>query len=169
MNNKTLSRLRVVSVFTFICLFSIANPSYGGEYGALEGLDDIKVVFDIRAPKAKTAAIYLDLIHQTFKDKNIREVSKQPDFAVVFAGGIIKLLSSDTTKFSAEEKKEIERIAGRVAAMKKDGIKMEVCLFAANLLGVAPESILADIEQVPNGWISLIGYQARGHSLVSAF
>ena len=50
--------------------------------------------------------------------------------------------------------------------MTKDGIKFESCLIAAKLLGVEPSSILPEIKQVGNGWISLIGYQARGYSLV---
>jgi hypothetical protein len=37
------------------------------------------------------------------------------------------------------------------------------------VFGVEPTSILAEIEQVGNGWISEIGYQARGYSLVPVY
>lgn len=168
MNNNTLSFFKAVIFSTFICLF-VATSTYGGEYEAIDGLKDIKVVFDVRAKKIKKAAIYLDLIHETFKDQNIRDVSKQPDFAVILAGGLSKFVSSNTEGFSDEEKVLISRIVNRVAAMAKDGIKLEICLFAVNLAGVDPATLLPEIKQVDNGWISLIGYQAKGYSLVSAF
>ena len=168
MNSNTVSILRSVFFFIFICPF-VATNSYGGEYEVLDGLNDIKVVFDVRAKKIKKAAIYLDLIHETFKDQNIRDVSKQPDFAVIFAGGIAKFVSSNTEGFSDEDKVLISQITNRISAMAKDGIKMEICLFAVNLYGVDPATLLPEIKQVDNGWISLIGYQAKGYSLVAAF
>ena len=168
MNSNIISILRGIIFSTFICLF-VATSTYGGEYEALDGLNDIKVVFDVRAKKVKKAAIYLDLIHETFKDQSIRNVSKQPDFVVVFAGGISKFVSSNTGNFSDEEQVLISRIVNRVSAMAKDGIKLEICLFAVNLAGVDPATLLPEIKQVDNGWISLIGYQAKGYSLVAAF
>lgn len=168
MNTSTISLFRGAALSIFICLF-VSTSVYGGGYEALDGLNDIKVVFDVRASKAKTAAIYLDLIHQTFKDQNIRNVTQQPDFVVVLAGGTTKLVSSATKGLSAEDKASTDQIAKTISAMKKDGIKVKICLYAANLLGVDAATILPEIEQVENGWISLLGYQAKGYSLVAAF
>ena len=50
--------------------------------------------------------------------------------------------------------------------MAKDGIQFEICLIAVKVFGVEPSSILPEIKQVGNGWISLIGYEARGYALV---
>ena len=50
--------------------------------------------------------------------------------------------------------------------MTKDGITLEACLVAAKGFGVEPSSILPEIKQVGNGWISLIGYEAKGYSMV---
>ena len=168
MNRKAIFFLRSVIVSVLICLF-VATSTYGAEYEALDGVDDIKVVFDFSANDAKMAALYLDLIHQTFKDKNLQIKSKRPDVVVVFHGGTVKLVSSNTERFSDEEKVVLGQIANRVSAMAKDGIKLEICVFAVNLLGVDPATILPEITQVDNGWISIIGYQAKGYSLVTAF
>ena len=43
---------------------------------------------------------------------------------------------------------------------------MEVCLFAANVVGVDPATILPEIDRVNNGFISTIGYQAQGYAMV---
>ncbi len=78
-------------------------------------------------------------------------------------------MSSNIDGFSDKEKVLISRITNRVSAMAKDGIQMEICLFAVNLTGVDPDTLLPEIKQVDNGWISLIGFQEKGYSLVAAF
>ncbi len=50
---------------------------------------------------------------------------------------------------------------------EQDGVKMEVCLYAAKVLGVDPNSILPEIDHVGNGFISVVGYQAQGYSVVA--
>ena len=60
----------------------------------------------------------------------------------------------------------LDEYASTISAMAKDGIKFEICLIAVKVFGVEPSSILPEIKQVGNGWISVIGYQARGYSLV---
>ena len=111
----------------------------------------------------------LKLIHDTYKDQSIRAVSKKPSFVVAFMGPSVKLISKDKQGFSAEDQKLMDEIAQTVQAMAKDGIKLEVCDFAAKVFGVDPASILPEIKHVPNGWISLIGYQARGYSIVPVY
>jgi intracellular sulfur oxidation DsrE/DsrF family protein len=50
--------------------------------------------------------------------------------------------------------------------LKKDGVKLEICLYAAKVMGVDPETIMPEIDRVGNGFISVIGYQAQGYSVV---
>jgi hypothetical protein len=64
------------------------------------------------------------------------------------------LLSNDREKFSDAEKKRLEEFDKTMSAMAKDGIRLEVCLFAANLLGVKPETIASEVHQVANDWIA---------------
>jgi len=153
---------------TVLCLFVVVN-GYGGQYQALDGVKDVKVVFDVRSKKVKSAFVQLGLIHETFKDRNILEVSAKPQFVVVFGGAAVKLLSTDHEGFSDEEKVLVGHIADILAAMVTDGIRLEICLFAADIYGVEPETIMPGIHHVDNGWISLIGYQNKGYALVAAF
>jgi hypothetical protein len=41
--------------------------------------------------------------------------------------------------------------------------------FAANFFNVDPETISPLISRVDNGWISSIGYQAKGYQLVPVY
>jgi intracellular sulfur oxidation DsrE/DsrF family protein len=53
--------------------------------------------------------------------------------------------------------------------VKKDGIKLEVCIAAVERLGVDESTLLPEITKVRNGWISSIGYQQKGYALIPNF
>lgn len=167
---KKQSRITITSLFFAICvLFAAAGDLRSEEYVSLKGLKSAKAVFDFRIGDPQNAALHLKLIHQTFHDKSITAITKKPDFVVLIIGESVKLVSNNKEGFSPEQQKILGEIANVISEMSKDGIKFEICIFAANALGVVPSSILPEIKQVGNGWISLIGYQASGYSLVPAY
>jgi intracellular sulfur oxidation DsrE/DsrF family protein len=160
----------MMSLFLAVCFLTVgAAGASGAEYEGLKGLKTVKAVFDVRIGNPKSASLQLQLIHQTFKDKNVRAITKKPAFVIVFIGPSVKLISKNRGGFSLEEQKILEEIAGTISAMAKEGIKFEICLFAAKVFGVEPASVLPEIKKVGNGWISLIGYEAKGYSLVPAY
>lgn len=150
-------------------LFLAGNTGFAGEYDSLPGLKSFKAVIDVRAAKPASLAKQLGLIHQMYKDKNVRGVTDSPAFVLVFIGPAVKLVSTKTEEFSAEDRQMIAKIAETVAAMAKDGLKFEICLVAVNAYGVDPATILPEIKQVGNGWISLVGYQHMGYGLVPVY
>jgi intracellular sulfur oxidation DsrE/DsrF family protein len=150
-------------------IFGAVGNVFGETYDALKGLDAIKAVVDFRNGQAKVAAIHLDLLHKTYKDKSLTAVDANPDFVIVFMGPGVKLISTNREGVSAEDSKHLDTIAGIIANMKKDGIRLEVCIAAVELLGVDPATILPEITKVPNGWISSIGYQLNGYALIPDF
>jgi intracellular sulfur oxidation DsrE/DsrF family protein len=160
-------RIAVMSIFLTICLLmvSIGNGS-SQEYDTLKGLQSVKAVFDFELANPQSALVHLQVIQQTFKDENMWVSGKKPEFVIVFIGPSVKLVSKNRSGFKAEDQKNLDEFAKTITEMAKDGIKLEVCLIAVKLLGVEPSSILPEIKQVGNGWISLIGYQAKGYSLV---
>ncbi len=163
---KVLIKCLLISV----CLLCITSgASYGEGYKALDGLTSVKAVFDIRAGNPKGAAMQLDMIYKITHDKSIIAVTDKPEFAVVFIGPSVKLISKNREGFSQEEQKSMDEIAGTVSKMAKEGVRLEICLVAAKVMGVDLSSILPDIAGVENGWISLIGYQAKGYSIVPAY
>ncbi len=95
--------------------------------------------------------------------------TKKPVFVVIFSGPSVKLMSKNKEGFSPEEQKLLDEIANTISIMAKDGIRMEICLVAANIFRVDPGSFLPGAKPVPNGWVSLIGYETKGYSLVPAY
>lgn len=167
MERKT--RIIVSTVVASVFMMAAVGSVSAATNEALAGLKSIKAIFDVRAGNAKSAAMQLKLIHDTYKDKSIMAVSKKPSFIVAFMGPAVKLVSRDKQGFSPEDQKAMDEIAQTVREMSRDGIKLEVCDFAVKAFGGDPASILPEIRHVPNGWISLIGYQAKGYSLVPVY
>jgi intracellular sulfur oxidation DsrE/DsrF family protein len=87
--------------------------------------------------------------------------------AVVFMGPAVKLISKNRSGFTEEEQKILDEFANTLSNLAREGVKFEGCLIAMKILGVDPATILPEIKQVGNGWISLIGHQAQGYALVT--
>jgi intracellular sulfur oxidation DsrE/DsrF family protein len=145
------------------------NTASAAEYDFLQGLKSFKAVVDVRSGKPKSLAVALGLIHKMYLDEAVKSVTDNPEFVIVFIGPAVKLVSTSTEGMSPEDKEMMAKIAQTVTAMAKDGIKLEICLFAVDLLGVDRSSILPEIKHVGNGWISLIGYQHLGYALVPVY
>jgi len=159
----------VVLVFFMAFLFALSSLSFAWaeEYDAMKGVNSVKAIFDMRDGVPNIAAVHMKLIHDTYKE--LLAMKKEPVFVVVFIASAVKLISSNRAEFSAEEQKYLKEIAETISQMSKDGIRLEVCLAAVKYFGVDPASIQSEIKQVGNGWISEIGYQARGYSLVPVY
>lgn len=168
MKTKTICSTMLVFFSLLILLFS-AGLAPAGEYKALQGADSVDTIFDFREGDPAGALVHLSLAHKTFTDKAIQNVSEKPRFVVVFMGGAVRLLSSDRSAFTQEQRKTLAKMDNVISKMVKDGIKLEVCLYAVDFFGVDPESISPEIDVVPNGWISSIGYQTNGYALVPIY
>ena len=160
-------KIAAVCLVAFFVVLSCLSCALAEEYNAMKGVKSVNAMFDMRVANLQSAIVALNLIHDTYKE--LAAMKKKPVFVVVFMGGAVKLISSDHSGFKAEEENSLKEIAGIVSKMSKAGIRVEVCLFAAKVFGVEPASILPEIQRVGNGWISEIGYQARGYSLVPVY
>ena len=164
MKRKIITLLNLFIAISLLCAVSTVSAE---EYKAMKGIKSAKAVFDERVSNPKSAALHLKVIHQTYKE--LAAMKKNPVFVVVFIGPSVKLISKNREGFSPEDQKSLDEIANTIPAMSKDGINIEICLVAAKLLNVDPASVLPEIKRVGNGWISMIGYQAQGYSLVPVY
>jgi intracellular sulfur oxidation DsrE/DsrF family protein len=164
------SRVVTAVLVCSVCWLLAFVPNVSSqEYASLKGLTSVKAIFDVRIGDPKVALLHLKLIHQTFKDSSITAITQNPDFVVVFMDRSVKLVSKNREGFPPEDAAVLDDIAATLSEMAKDGIRLEICLFAAHVFGVDPASILPEFKQVGNGWISSIGYQAMGYSLIPAY
>lgn len=157
-----------VFIFAIILLFGAADGA-AGEYKAMQGVESADTVFDFRISDPKAALGHLKLIHSMMDDPNMVINGSKPDIVLVFIGPSVKLVSTDTSNADRQERESLNKIAEKIAAMKKDGFQFEICMAAIGTHGLNPDKILPQIEKVENGWISVVGYQKKGYSLVADF
>lgn len=162
-------------VLLSLCLVTgVVSPVHASSakaegYASLKGVRNVKAVFDFRISDPKSAALHLDVMGQTYKDKALQPGKKKPVVVVVFSGGSVKLLSTKREGIKPEEAKLLDDIAGKLAAMAKDGIRLEVCQIALKVFGIDSASVLPELNKVGNGYVSLIGYGAQGFTQVPVF
>lgn len=145
----------------------VAAPAASGEYAALDGVRQVKAVFDVSLGSPQMANVVFWAVKNVYEDESVRALPKPPQVAVVFHGPAVKLISADHPDFKASDKEALDKFAGMIRQMKKDGVKIEVCLYALKVLDVDPATIMPEVDKVGNGFISVAGYQAQGYSVVT--
>ena len=160
-------RSLIVTLIILIGYVLSSGVAHSKGVEALKGLSSVKAVIGFSTGDPRKAVTYLTLIGDTLKDPNIQAVTKNPDFVVSFGGTSVKLLAKETKGFSPEEQKKIEEMKAKISALAKEGVTFEYCNYAAKLFGVEPAKV-PGVRVIDNGWVSLIGYQARGYSFVPA-
>ena len=160
---------RVVSFIAMTALCTIATlfPAFAGGYdSALEGVKGLKAVFDYSHGSPKMSNIILGAVKDAYEDEAVTSLPEKPRMVILFQGPAVTLITTDRSHFPEKEFAEIDKFHEMIRQLKKDGIKLEVCLYAAEVVGVDPSTILPEIDHVRNGFISTIGYQAQGYALV---
>lgn len=140
------------------------STTHAAPYRSLDGVTGLDVAFDFRLTDPKTAALFLQLIHETWLDQDVSGMEEPANFVVIVNGGAVRLIAEDQPDYSPEDLEFIAEIAVRIANMAKDGIRFEGCLKAAELFGVDHDRFVSDIEKINNAWISIAGYQAQHYA-----
>jgi intracellular sulfur oxidation DsrE/DsrF family protein len=149
-------------LFATIALLSIGiSMASAAQYRSLEGVEGLDVAFDFRLTDPKTAALFLQLIHETWLDQDVNAMKEPASFVVVVNGGAVKLIAENQPGYSEEDQEYIREIAMRIARMADDGIRFEGCLKAAEIFGVDHNLFFDEIEKINNAWISIAGYQVQ--------
>ena len=166
-NNNSIVRHFFAIMVVTLTIALIAAPAASSEYVALDGVKQVKAVFDVSLGSPKIANIVFWAVKNVYEDESVRALSKPPQVVVVFHGPAVKLISTNHKDFKDSDKEALDEFANMIRQMKKDGVKLEVCLYAVKVLGVDPATILPEVDKVGNGFISVVGYQAQGYSVVT--
>ncbi|MEN8136681.1 MAG: DsrE family protein [Thermodesulfobacteriota bacterium] len=158
----------VVSILSLVVLFTlVASPAAAGEYAnALKDVKGIKAVFDVSQGSPGVSNAIFWAVKNVYEDGTAKSLPEKPQIAIVFHGPAVKLISADRSGFKKEDYGEIDKFQEMIRQLKKDGVRLEVCLYAAKVMKVDPATILPEIDRVGNGFISVIGYQNQGYAAV---
>jgi intracellular sulfur oxidation DsrE/DsrF family protein len=167
MRNYVTSRIGVALLV--IGATGFFSPSLAEPYQSLKGVEGLKITYDVRLNSPKKAALFLKLIHRTYKASGLESLSRAPEFVVVFNGESVTLISEDHDRFPREARAYLEEIAERIKSMEAEGIRMEACLTAAEIFSVDPKLFHDEIHGIDNAWISISGYQAQEFSIIPVY
>jgi len=166
--NKSLPyKYITILIMTFLLALQVTSAVAGDYDNALKDVKGVKVVFNVSPGDPAFANIVFWAVRNTYQDEAVTTLPEKPQVAIVFHGPVVKLLSSDRSGFNEKNNAEIDKFQDTLKQMAKEGVKMEVCLYAAKVLGVNPATIMPEIDQVGNGFISVAGYQAQGFTVVT--
>ena len=159
-------RLSTVWVAIFIFMLA-ALPAMSGEYPALNGVKGVKTVFDVSQGSPQIANIVFWAVKNVNDDQSVRSLAEPPQVTVVFHGPAVKMISTDRNAFEVSEGGELDKFAKTIREMKAEGVKFEVCAYALKVMGVDPSTVFPEVDHVPNGFISIAGYQNQGYALIT--
>ena len=154
-------------VAVFAAAIVPAYPESPDDQGALSGLSEVKVAFDLTNGDAKALLTQLNVIDET--RQSVMKQGVKPHFVLAFRGAATKLVQTDESQIKAEDREHAAKIAEKIRALRSaDGItSIEQCAVAVRLAGTKPENVITGIKVVGNSWISLMGYQAKGYGYIS--
>jgi len=165
--NKKITQRVFCLFFTVAFIALLSTNAFAGEYdNALKGVNGYDAVFEVSQGDPKVANIVFWAVKNAYEVSEVKALKKAPRIAVVFHGPAVKLISSDKQPFNTGEWAEVEKFQETLRQMRKDGVKLEVCLYAAKVMGVDKATIMPEIDQVGNGFVSVIGYQMQGYAVV---
>lgn len=165
---KTRSKNRIVCLFFAVaCFIMVPTTAVAMGYdNALDGVKNYDAVFEVSLGDPKIANLVFWAVKNAYEVDEVKALAKTPNIAIVFHGPAVKLISSHKALFNGAEWAEVEKFQATLRQMKKDGVKMEVCLYAAQVMGVDKDTIIPEIDHVGNGFVSVIGYQMQGYAVV---
>ena len=159
--------LRFAAITFIVALLACVAPALAGEYAALKGVKGLDSVFDVSLGSPAKATVIFAAIKDVYDDKSVRALPVPPRTVIVFHGPAVKLISSDRKSFDQVDQPSLDKVAEIIRQFKKDGVRMEVCMYAVKVMDIDPATLMPEIDQVGNGFISVLGYQARGYAVVT--
>lgn len=151
-----------ILVLTFIGMSS-AQTIYNNN-DALKNVAQSNVYFDVSLDDDQKILLRLELLQRTARQ--LKEAGVDGSFVIGFRGGASRFITKGDHYVLDEEIDNKKKIQEWVSRFANDGIRIEQCSIAAELLDIASDDFLPGISIVANGYISLIGYQTQGYAVV---
>jgi intracellular sulfur oxidation DsrE/DsrF family protein len=134
---------------------------------ALEGVEVGKVVWDVLVSRPDRLLFYLKLIDETYDDLIRQNI--EPDMVFIFHGRALNLIKTEPVEFLAKDRQAHQEALALIKDLNaRPGVRMEACSISARMQGIENDKIISDVKVVGNTYVSLIGYQSKGYSVIPA-
>ena len=163
--------MNVRTALFFLFLFSFANYSAALASGhgydndrSLNGVEQTSIYFDVNLKDDTLLAFRMDLLDRTIK--SLEEAGLDVRAVIGFRGHASRFITKDDHYVLEEEIDNKKKIQNWIRQFASRDIVVEQCAIAAQILDIPTEDFLPEVSIVGNGYISLVGYQAQGYSVV---
>jgi len=170
--HKTGIAWKVALAFLLGAAVVFAAPVMGAHAWAADdnpvaGLKEAKVAFDITAGEPGRMLNILNTIDET--REGFAKHGITPRFVLAFRGPASLLTQTDLSRLKPEDRDTAARIAAKLKQLRGSaGIeRMDQCSIAMRGQKVDKAHVSPDVTIVENGWITLVGYQARGYAYIA--
>lgn len=141
--------------------------AYAADDNPVAGLKDAKVAFDITAGEPGRMLLILNTIDET--REGFLKQGVTPHFVLAFRGPASLLTQSDVSRLKPEDRETAGRVAAKLKQLRATpGIeRLDQCSIAMRGQKVDRAQVLPEVTIVENGWITLVGYQAKGYAYIA--
>ncbi|MBE0585287.1 MAG: DsrE family protein [Desulfofustis sp.] len=155
--------------FAVLCILLVSGALSAGaaqfdNARALAGVDRVGIYFDVNIGNADLLALRMRLIEQTLDQ--LRSAGIETDVVIGIRGGATSFTTRDDHYVLDDEVAAKQAIQEHLRSFAARGVVIEQCEIAAVLKDIPVADFIDEVIFVGNGYVSLIGYQARGYAVV---
>lgn len=159
--------LSLAWMLTLLLSAPAAQAAPPNDAAALAGLKSAKAVFLVDLDNPRRAGHVLTLAGKTATSMDKQGVKTQ--VVVVMVGPTVAFLTKDRRGIGYQDQRPVAELQKAVRHLKTLGIRTEACGVALRGRDIRPEDVIPEVHVVGNGYISVIGYEAKGYSLIPVY
>lgn len=141
--------------------------AWAADDNPIAGLKEAKVAYDITAGDPGRLLNILNTIDET--REGFLKHGVTPRFVLAFRGPASLLMQTDLTRFKPEDRETAAKVAAKLKQLRGTaGIeRLDQCSIAMRGQKIDKAQVNPDVTIVENGWITLVGYQAKGYAYIA--
>jgi intracellular sulfur oxidation DsrE/DsrF family protein len=151
-----------------VCASAVVSaPVEAADDNPVAGLKDAKVAFDITAGEPGRMLLILNTIDET-REGFIKQ-GITPHFVLAFRGPATLLTQTDVSRLKPEDREAATKVAAKLKQLRgAAGIdRLDQCSIAMRGQKVDKAQVNQEVTVVENGWVTLVGYQAKGYAYIA--
>lgn len=157
------------SVVILFCVVMFGSQVLAAEHDldnnvALHGLTNLSVFFDVNVGNAGLLNKRMDLIDRTITQ--LKQANTKVIAVIGFRSGASRFVTKEADYIIDEELEHKKAVQTWVRKFVSQGIRVEQCSLAAEQQGIAFGDFMPEVAVVKNGYVSMIGYQAKGYAVI---
>ena len=153
---------------TVVCAASsVGSRAWAADDNPIAGLKDARIAFDITAGEAGRLLNILNTIDET--REGLARQGVTPHFVLAFRGPATLFTQTDLSRLKPEDRETAAKIAAKLKQLRAAGgiERLDQCGIALRTQKVDKAQVNPDVTVVENGWITLVGYQAKGYAYIA--